>query len=458
MASPPETAKTSKRPRLSLQIHSACNPPSQGLRGQPMDPSDPTTFNTMSNIYVGALERFPAKAPESITATDALPNSCLKTPVEKANSDSDSESDSRPAVVKPLFVQTCPDTPLTAQRQPTSAQHGNLVYPSTITATSPLSAGARDNASNIFTFSLADTSSPRSCPSIRSPVGDDGGPFRLRGSLSSSEMPAGSMPYTHPRSLHSILRNSPLPTRPVISPPPSSPRRQLLRLQEKAAKKVEYDSPLEEEITTYTYTKSHNDLLAEDGSPLSPSDCALSAAAEQPIILDMGLSFTANEIQDGGQTPGPFEDMRRKMAGLTGDDNHANRKRKRLEKKRQWVWTIGLEEDDEDVGDAIASFRAQTAADKTVDRVDFEATPSIESSSSPTDVSDGEMSDLCSIVSSEDHHPRRYHSLSSDGGVDADAKTCTLTAVEGDPRRRNMPISGIGKRINDLDTRSRVTL
>ncbi|KAG6008207.1 hypothetical protein E4U21_004806 [Claviceps maximensis] len=409
-----------------------------------MDPNDPTTFNTMSNVYVTAIERFSADQPsESIAATGPLHSlSRLKTPAEEP--DSDPDSDSRPTVVTP-FVQTYPDTPLTAPL--TSAQHRDFVYPSTTTATPPLSAGALDNASKIFTFSLADTSSPRSCPSNRTPV-DEGTPSRRRASLPFSEMPSGRMPYTHPRSLHSILRNSPLPSTSAI-PPPSSPRHQFLRCQEKVAKRVEYDSPLEQEITTFKYTKSHSDLLAEDGSPLSASDCAPFAVAEPQITLDTGLSFTANEIQDGGQTPGPFEDMRREMAGLDAaslmpPDNTANpcanRKRKRWEKKRQWIWTIGQEEDDEDVGGAVIAFRAQTesqaAADKTVERVDLLATPSIESSSSSCDGSEVEMSDSCSIVSSEDHHQRRCHSVSSD--ADVASKLCT--AAEEDSRKRGMPM------------------
>ncbi|KAG5992962.1 hypothetical protein E4U43_003612 [Claviceps pusilla] len=447
MTSPLKTVKNSKRPRLSLQIQSACNPPSKGLRGQSTDPSDPTTFNTMSNIYVTAIERFSVKPPESIS---------LKTAVEEA----DSVPNSPPIHVTPRL-----DTPLTAQ--PTSVPHGDFVYPSTITATLPLSAGVLDNASKMFTISSADKSSSQTCPSIRPPV-DDGTPFRRRGSFPLSEMCPSRMPYIHPRSLHSILRNSPLPSKSAIPPlsSSSSPRRQCLRFREKAAKKVEYNSPLEEEITTFKYTKSHSDLLAEDGSPLSPSDCApLSAVAEPQIILDTVLSFTGNEFQDGGRTPGPYEDMRRKMAGLgpaspmppdheNNSDNKSSprgdRKRKRLEKKRQWVWTIGQDEDDEDVGRAIATFRAQaaaqTAANETMHRVDLVATPSIGSPSSLTDGTEVDMSDSCSNVSSEEHQ-RRYHSVLSDGNGHGDAKTCA--ASEGDWRRGDMPTLRIAETSND---------
>src|SRR5687767_15779113 len=50
-------------------------------------------------------------------------------------------------------------------------------------------------------------------------------------------------PYNHPHSLHSILRNSPLPPRTAIPPP--SPRRQSLRLAEKAARSEEHTSELQ---------------------------------------------------------------------------------------------------------------------------------------------------------------------------------------------------------------------
>jgi len=161
------------------------------------------------------------------------------------------------------------------------------------------------------------------------------------------------LPYTHQRSLHSILRNSPLP--PLSTKSPSSPSRRSLRLQEKAAKKVAYNSPLEQTITTNKYVKSHIDLLSEDASPFSPGN----AGDDPEIVLDQTMAYTGNETRDGGQTPGPFEEMRRRMAGL-GTSTPLSpiasgvRKRKRKEKKRRWVWTIGQDEDDEDAGNSSA--------------------------------------------------------------------------------------------------------
>lgn len=425
----------------------------------------------MSNIYATAIERSSASQSEPITAINTLRDFSLQSPVEKA--------DLRPRVVTP-FAPNYPETPLTAQ--PISPQQSmDFVYPSTMTATPPLSAGAVEKTSQVFTFSSAETSSAetsslrscrRSCRSTNSPL-DDRTPRRRRAAFPSSGL-LGHMPYTHPRSLHSILRNSPLPPRTAIPPP--SPGRQSLRLREKAAKRVEYDSPLEEEITTFKYTRSHIELLAEDGSPLSPAN-ALSVAEPERILDKALLEFTAREIQDGGQTPGPFEGMRRGMAGL-GDASpispnpsaSTNRKRKRTEKKRQWVWTIGQEENDEHVGGggggAIAAIRVQ-AADKAktpqrqhalaiettmpsaVDCEDL-PTPSVESSSSFTDLSEVEMSDSCSIVSSDDH-PGRCLSVPLDTETGAKTPTAPNKGVYGEQRKRDTPIPELAERGDDPD-------
>lgn len=438
-----------KRPRLSLQIKTACNPPSKSLRGVPLNPSDPTTFNTMSNIYVTAIERSSAIQSEPITAINTLQNFSLQSPIEK--------NDLKPKIMTP-FVPTYPETPLTAQ--PVSPQQMEFVYPSTMTATPPLSAGAVDNSSKVFTFSSADTSSPRSSRvvGVASPI-DDRTPRRRRAPFPFPGM-SSHLPYSHPRSLHSILRNSPLPPRTAIPPP--SPRRQSLRLQEKAAKKVEYDSPLEEEITTSKYIRSHIDLLSEDASPMSPAYIH-SATVEPDTVLDMALAFTANELQDGGQTPGPFEEMRRRMAGLgagspISPDATINRKRKRTEKKRQWVWTIGQEEEDEEVGGALAALRAEAAANKkakagtqnTLPQVTYEElpTPSIESASSVTDSSEVEMSDTCSVVSTDDLR-RRCLSVPSDTEAEAKTPTAPRGLMECVQQKRDTPIPELAENEGD---------
>ena len=128
---------------------------------------------------------------------------------------------------------------------------------------------------------------------------------------------------------------------------------------------MEYDSPLEQEITTFEYTWSHIDLLNDDASPTSPASIR-SPTSEPESMLDSTLAFSPNEIQDSGQTPGPFEEMTRRMAGLgaaspVSSKFTVNRKQKRAGEKRQWIWTIGQEDDDEDVGGAIAALRAKAA-------------------------------------------------------------------------------------------------
>ena len=420
-----------RRPRLSLQINKTiCTPPSKGLRGYPVNPSDPTTFNTLSNVYVTTIERSSA-LPEPITAINTLQAFSIQTPGQVSESTK---------VVTP-YVSTYPDTPLTAE--PISPQKLNFVYPSTMTATPPMSAGAVDaNESKVFTFSEADTKAR----ALESPSGESASYRRA----AAARAFAGQIPYSHPRSLHSILRNSPLPPRTAIPPP--SPRRYSRRLEEKAAKRVEYDSPLEQEITTFKYVRSHIDLLSEDISPNSPAYVDL---MEPEAILDRALAFTANEIQDGGQTPGPFEEMRRRMAGLDTDSavSPASRKRKRPEKKRQWVWTLGQDDDDDDaeVGGAIAALRAQAAnACKKSKASPCEEmpqptivtgfscsdvpTPTIESAicTTPSDADD-----TSSIASSCDQSKRSF-SVPSD--TDTETSTPTGPAPSSGQRKRDTPI------------------
>lgn len=84
---------------------------------------------------------------------------------------------------------------------------------------------------------------------------------------------------------------------------------------------------------------------------LSPSPSM--TAREATRLPNMALALTANEIQDGGQTPGPFEEMGHRSTGETGYAAAAPRKRER-EKKRRWVWTIGQDEDDDDNNNKLA--------------------------------------------------------------------------------------------------------
>lgn len=165
-------------------------------------------------------------------------------------------------------------------------------------------------------------------------------------------------PYSVDRSLRSILRNSPLPpTSAVVSP--NTQRRQSRRLQEKADRRVGYLSPLTQTITNEKYTKSHIDLLVDDASPYTTTP----VAEDSDIILDLAMAYTGDETRDGGETPGPFEEMRRRMTGLgtasptLSPKPEGVRKRKKKEKNRKWVWTIG-QDDEENESGAIAALKA----------------------------------------------------------------------------------------------------
>lgn len=66
--------------------------------------------------------------------------------------------------------------------------------------------------------------------------------------------------------------------------------------------------------------------------------------------LDVAMAYTGDETRDGGQTPGPFEEMRRRMAD-SDLETPGSRKRKRKEKKRKWEWTITSPEDEKGESD-----------------------------------------------------------------------------------------------------------
>lgn len=402
-----------------------------------MDPKDPTAYNTLSNVYVTAIERAaPPVQSEPLTAINTLQAFSIVTPVEY--------QDPKARVMTP-YIASYPETPVSATA--TSPRVMEIQYPSTMTATPPLSAGGADtNVSKPFSFSPADISNHTSIHGASLQI--DTQAASRQQSLAVFGLHA---PYEHPRSLHSILRNSPLP--PATAFVPQSPRRQSRRLQEKANKRVGYNNPLTQEIVTNKYTKSHIDLLVEEASPRSPP-----CMPPQPeTVLDLALAFTANEIQDGGQTPGPFEDMRRRMAGL-GNSTPVSPsgprgilKRKKKEKRRRWVWTIGQEEgDDDNIGGSIAALRAE-AKNNDADEPQTPLTaiqiphitllttptPSIESfESSSSDCPDVDMSDASSCLSVPED--RGFTPVDND----LNRGTCTapslsMNGVEGD---RDTPI------------------
>ncbi|OHE97060.1 hypothetical protein CORC01_07669 [Colletotrichum orchidophilum] len=344
-----QTGTASRRPKLSLSIKTSPAPHTRINKSfSVVDPKDPTIFNTLSNVYVTAIERSTPTVSEPLTAI----NTSQPQPSRLQNG-----SKTPQLRIQTPYAVSYPETPLTAHPlSPGVAME--ITFPSTMTATPPLSAGpVEPNGPQMFGFSPVDTKTPLTAIGL---ITNQLGPRseRKRNNLT---LAGSKLPYTHPRSLHSILRNSPLP--PSSAKTPVSPRRQSLRLQEKAARRVAYNSPIEQTITTNTYTKSHIDLLVEDVSPASP------APAQEPnTVLNLAMAFTSDETRDGGMTPGPFEEMRRRMAGLAANSPPVSpsggiRKRKRKEKKRRWVWTIGnQEEDEENLGGAVAALRAAEPA------------------------------------------------------------------------------------------------
>ncbi|OAA71197.1 hypothetical protein ISF_01748 [Cordyceps fumosorosea ARSEF 2679] len=370
----------SKRPRLSLQIKASFSQPNGGRpttsRAFSLNPSDPTAFNTLSNAYVTAIERSStpiaspiAGAGEPLTAISTFQSISLCSPVR-----------ARP-------VSAYPATPLSAHpaHPATTSPAVTLPLPSaTMSPTPPVSAAGclEGTGSRVFSFSPRDAAAGRrsleqalnaaAAAATNTPVSPMATPpkqqqqqqqFQQSAAPARATLSTSPPPYTHAKALRSILRNSPLPSRRTCSSS-SSPRRltppPMVRIQapeRRPAKRVCYHSPIEQEITTNLYTKSHIDLLVEEAtSPCSP----------QRLPVDLSRVFSANEIRDGGQTPGG--------SGSSGNEDNARtrtggvkRTASRSEKKRRWVWTIGREEDAEEGeehlgGAVVAAARAAAAA------------------------------------------------------------------------------------------------
>ncbi|KAH6640713.1 hypothetical protein F5144DRAFT_590136 [Chaetomium tenue] len=323
MSSTSRSQSPGKRPRLSLQIKALANGPTMRTSrclAATVDVKSPTSFNTLSN----------EKPPMAFDVAVKKPSA--NTP----------------------YLGPYLDTPVTAQAM-SPAVARQVFFPSAMTATPPLSAQPQEqNGSRVFTFDAATPATALPPPGLNAPAPAPA----MQNPRRRTTVPNNStkLPYTHPRSLRSILRNSPLP--PLSTMSPESPRRQSLRLQEKALRRVAYNSPLTQEITTSRYIKSHIDLLAEDATPISPS---VASSDDGDSLLDQAMTDAAS-TRDGGQTPGPFEEMRRRMANMHASTPLALsptgggiRKRggKRKEKKRRWVWTIGQDEDADEGGEAV---------------------------------------------------------------------------------------------------------
>ncbi|KAL2113058.1 hypothetical protein VUR80DRAFT_5481 [Thermomyces stellatus] len=397
--------------RPSLQINTAQASTSKFTSARKIvmvDPKDPTAFNTLSNVYATVIDRKTPIQPDPVTAIHT------RQPLQAQLGGETACDDQRPAHTPYLaHGPTLPDTPLTA-RSKSPMSNPEFAYPSTLTATPPLSAGPVENNAPTFTFAPADmseklsldtdTPKPDMPETPRTPQQSRPPPV--------TTTPPSNPPYTHPRTLHSILRNSPLPP---SSRTGASPRRQSVRLQQKTSKRVGYNNPLTQTIVNSKYVFSHVDLLAEDASP-SPMSPVM--PEEEMASLDSEVSSANDDTRDGGMTPGPLEDMRRKMAGLGTSspltEKGGVKKRRRKEKKRQWTWTINTEEDpDDEVGGAIAAIRAAAARAKnskepTPEEVSLflqpsvyvsDSTPSLCSQDSGAESQDVDMSDSSSVPS-----------------------------------------------------------
>jgi hypothetical protein len=402
LESSPRSSSPPKRPRLSLQIKTPATAQTLGksataLKGE-IDPTSPTAFNTLSNAYAAAIENSsPRSSKPKNLETKSKPTS-LRLETTNFGGDKGYVHPSQRTQTPGPFSITYPDTPRSAfpSLTPTISQPQGDTKPTAtaFTFTPPQSAGS--DQPGVFTFA-ANTPNKSSPATPRTP--------RRRMTISNSFLAA---PYTHPRSLHSILRNSPLPPRSSVTP--ATPSRVSMRIANRANKKVGYNDPLTQTITTNKYVKSHIDLLAEE-SPYSATE----PEAEKMQTLELAMTYTGDETRDGGQTPGPFEEMRRGMAE-SDLETPGTRKRKRREKKRKWEWTItSTETDGEEDNESRTPVTAVRKTPITAVRRGASVSEASESEMSepearfvPSGSEDLEMSegdDCCGSVQSEPSRP-----------------------------------------------------
>ncbi|RYO75242.1 hypothetical protein DL764_010528 [Monosporascus ibericus] len=395
-----------KRPKLSLQTKPATSSHGRARRSSlaNADHRSPTSFNTLSNVYVTAIERSTPVQSTPLTAINTQQPLRLQT-------DSETLGGHQQWLRTPLTA-IYPDTPLSANPM-SPAQQMDIVFPSQqMTATPPLSAGAAESSGQ-KSFSFPNTE--------RDHQGVPVSPAQTRRRVMYAPFgSAAKAPYSHNRSLHSILRNSPLP--PASAKSPISPRRQSRRLQEKAARRVGYESPLTRTITTEKYTRSHIDLLVEEASPYTPSP----TAEDSERVLDPAVAYSGDETRDGGQTPGPFEEMRRRMTRLgtetpvalspRPDGGVRKRSSTKKEKKRRWVWTIGNQEGEGGESGAMRGIREVGGSEASMPRV---SVPMLVTPEAPASVRAGATPEpLRAVQVSVEHAAAESESGGADGGMD----------------------------------------
>jgi hypothetical protein len=405
MSSSSRQSSPPKRPRLSLTIKTPAAPQTLGRSSTALkadiDPASPTAFNTLSNAYAAAIE---ASSPRTAKPPTLDPKLTSKPTFLRLETNMIIGGDgyilpSQRTQTPGPFAITYPDTPSSAIDQPTSIPVRSETKSLTLacTFTPPQSAGSMDSSQQrVFTFT-ANTGGKLDCSSPRTP--------RRRATIGSQYQAA---PYTHPRALHSILRNSPLPPRSTITP--GTPSRMSLRIANRSGKKVGYNDPLTQTITTNKYVKSHIDLLSED-SPYSATDPEIDPSS----FLDQAMEYTGDETKDGGHTPGPFEEMRRRMAD-SELETPARRKRKRKDKKRKWEWTItnadASGEQDTEMNDATPITAVRTAIRITdTPRTAIWREVSVSTSSEASDTEDMRREGSFGSSTSLDERPGTSHSL-----------------------------------------------
>jgi len=400
-----QSSSPPKRPRLSLQIKTPATALTYGKSSTALkvdiDPSSPTAFNTLSNAYAAAIENSSPRTARPISAdTKSGKPTSLRVETKSCNGDNQYIHPSQRTQTPGPFSITYPDTPSSAisGSTPLSVPAEGQPSATSFTFTPPQSAGTTEQSlPRVFTFAANNNKDSPSTP--RTP--------RRRATFGNQYQTA---PYTHPRSLHSILRNSPLPPRSSITP--ATPSRVSVRIANRAAKKVGYNDPLTQTITTNKYVKSHIDLLAEE-SPYSARDIG------KPDALDLTFAYTGDETRDGGETPGPFEEMRRRMAE-SDLETPGTRKRKRKEKKRKWEWTITSAEGDSEEENTPVNKTPVTAVrmEKTPDTAIYrEASVSSTTDSEMSEVGEGRFVGACidptdsEMSSSDDQRPGSSQSL-----------------------------------------------
>ncbi|CCU77179.1 unnamed protein product [Blumeria hordei] len=281
---PPQMSSPLKRPRLSLQTKTAA--PMKLNIG----PMSPTSFNTFTNacaFFIGNSSPRPAS-----TCPPKQPKNLSQ------------------------GFELCSDRSTIQCRAPTTAYPGNEDNFSVNTMVSMPSHSVKPD--NSFSTNTSDYTTPSTPSTAR-------------------ERPlCQEVPYTHPRSLRSILRNSPLV--PLVSSTTTATSNRLsVRMPERRPKKVSYNDPLTQTILTHIYIKSHIDLLTDYLSyPAAEPKTGINAKGTTVLLPEdeSGMDVSTSESS---------EENRKNTMEVTWDDS-ATQKRKRSQSLRNYEWTINIPE------------------------------------------------------------------------------------------------------------------